>query len=126
MNKSISMNGVIFQKISEQDLHKISHQKLMFLFVSSSGVMADCGYVYLFSDDGAFYIKNNICFESFINKYFPFVCDNGWGWINVYFCDFLIINPKVYDSFVCELRNRNIRDYWFQSAIEIYRDGYFK
>lgn len=120
----MDINGVKFQRITEQDLHKINQENLMFLFVSSSGVVADSGYIYLFSSGGAFYIKNAIYFESFINKYFSFIYDNTWREINLYFCDLLIINPKIYDSFVLDLCSRNIRDYWFQSAIEIYRDKY--
>lgn len=126
MDDLFYINGVNFQKISEQDLCKINSKNLMFLFVSSSGVIADRGYIYLCSDVGTFYIKNAICFESFINKYFSFVYDDGWQQINLYFCDLLIINPKIYGSFVHELCNRNIRDFWFQGAIEIYRDKYCK
>lgn len=122
MDDVFSVKGVNFQKIDDKDL--INHQNLMFLFISSSGVMADSGYIYLFCTDGAFYIKKYIYDDAFFNKYFSFI--SGWRRINLYFCDLLIINPTIYDSFVRELSNRNIRDFWFQASIEIYRDKYCK
>lgn len=121
MSDSICLRGIKFKKIREQDWRKINTQNLEFLFISSSGFISDAGYVYLFTSNGAFYIKKSVYNNSFIDKYLPFIYDDEWNVINLYFCDLLIINPEIYNSFVSELCAKNIRDFWFQTAIDIYK-----
>ena len=121
MSGTIYLHGLRFQKINERDLRTITAQNLEFLFVSSSGLIADSGHVYLFTSDGVFYIKKSIYNNSVIDKYLPFIYNDEWGVINLYFCDLLIINPAIYDGFVQKLCAKNIRDFWFQTAIDIYK-----
>ena len=47
----------------------------------------------------------------------------NWKIINMYFYDYLVINPEIYDSFMKELCAKNIRDFWFETAIDIYKNG---
>jgi hypothetical protein len=41
----------------------------------------------------------------------------------MYFYDYLVINPEIYDSFMKELCAKNIRDFWFETAIDMYRNS---
>ena len=124
MKDSICIKGVTFKRINEDLFKEIDPKTILFFMISQSGLVDRRGTIYVFTKSAAFFMDRGDYTEGFIDRLLLSVAE--WDLINVYFCDFLIINPKVYDSFVCELRNRNIRDYWFQSAIEIYRDGYFK
>ena len=86
--------------------------------------MESFGRIYVFTSNGAFFMNKSDYGDDFINNTLIYLGD--WNLINVYFCDFLIINPKIYDSFVSELCKRNINDFWFQTAMEIYKDKYCK
>lgn len=116
----MEIKGVYFQKIEQSVFNKLDLSKLQFCIVSQSGVIDAPGNIYLFMSDGAFVIEKNgkRFIENLLSKY------SKWKKINLYFCDYLIINPKIYDSFTTELFTKNIRDFWFETAIDIYKDKY--
>ena len=116
----MEIKDVYFQNITEQTFNKLDLSNLQFFMVSQSGVIDVLGNIYLFMIDGAFVIEK--CDNNFTEKLLSTF--SKWEKINLYFCDFLIINPKISDSFIPELYARNIRDFWFETAVEIYRDKY--
>ncbi|MBQ6110599.1 MAG: hypothetical protein IJL05_04420 [Alphaproteobacteria bacterium] len=117
-NDTICIRNVWFQEITEQTFHKINISDLQFFLISQSGVIDKPGNIYFFTSDGAFFMNQNDYKDGFINKLLSIVPE--WNLVNIYFCDFLIINPKIYNSFVTQLCTTNIRDFWFETAIDIY------
>lgn len=120
--KTICLRGVNFQKITEQTFDKINLSELKFFFISRSGIIDTPGKIYFFTSDGAFIMYTNAYGTHFIEERLSFIYDQEWNIINLCFCDFLFINPKIYKSFVTELCSRNIRDFWFETTIDIYKD----
>ena len=120
---TICIRDVNFQKTSEQTFKKTHISKLLFFIISQSGAIDAPGNIYFFTSDKAYFMSSNEYTNEFIDK----ILENTkeWNLINLYFCDYLIINPKIYNSFVKELCARNIRDYWFDSAIDIYKNKLF-
>jgi len=115
----IDIQGVRFYTVTEKTFNKINLSNLQFFIISRSGVVDDAGNVYFFTSDGAFVMyKNGYCYD-FIEKFIA--ARKRWKKINLYFCDDLIINPEIYDDFTKQLYATNIRDYWFETAIDIYR-----
>lgn len=117
--KTFNMCGVDFQKITEQTFKKINFSELQFFIISQSGAIDTAGNIYIFTRDNAFFMNKNGYSKNFIDNIFVVLSE--WNIINLYLCDFLVINPKIYNSFVSELCSKNIRDFWFETAIDIYK-----
>ena len=117
---AIYIKNVRFQKINEKTFDNLNISKLQFFIILRSGVIDTAGNIYFFMSDGAFFMTQNEYSDDFIDKILSFVSE--WKKINLYFCDDLFINPKIYDSFVKKLYTTNIRDYWFETAIDIYKN----
>lgn len=124
MEKYICIKGVTFKRITEKSLKKTDITNMLFFMISQSGAIDRCGTVYFFTPTASFFMDKEDYTDGFINKILSYV--SKWKMINVYFCDFLVINPKIYDSFVHELCIQNTRYFWFETAIEVYRDKYCK
>jgi len=116
----ICIQNVRFRKITEKSFHKMKLSNLKFFIVSRSGVIDNIGNIYFFTSDGAFVMDKNGCSKNFIEKFIS--TRNKWKKINLYFCDDLIIKPEIYNDFAKKLYATNIRDYWFETAIEIYKN----
>lgn len=116
----ICIQNVRFRKITEKSFHKMKLSNLKFFIVSRSGVIDNIGNIYFFTSDGAFVMDKNGYSYDFIENFVS--TRKQWKKINLYFCDDLIINPEIYDDFTKKLYATNIRDYWFETAIEIYKN----
>ena len=123
MKKSVWINGVEFKSIKESSFKKIVSD-LQFFMVSQSGEIEVPGNIYFFTNTGAWFMKKEGYADDFIDKLLSKFSD--WHLINLCFFDFLIINPKIYDSLIKEISAKNIRDYWFETAIGVYKDKYWK
>ena len=119
MNGIKSKNGVNFQKIDKESFFKQNLSNLLFFIVSRSGMIDAPGNAYFFMTDGAFFVKN--CSDSFVDEVFSRTGTRQWNKINLYLCDDLIIDSKIYKSFVHELCSRNIRDFWFETTFVVYK-----
>ena len=119
MSNTICIRGVNFQKINETNLKKIDVSNLLFIMISQSGMVDIRGNIYFFTPTAAFFWTKDDYDDDFVDALLLYVKD--WNMINVYFCDFLLISPTIYDSFVRKLCARNIRDFWFETAIDIYK-----
>ena len=119
----ISVFNVDFKRISQSDFYKIDFSKLKFFIVSQSGGIDTPGNIYFFCDDGAFFMNKSCYGDNFINKILLKFGD--WNLINLHLCDFIIIKPDIYQSFVRELCSRNIRDFWFRTTFDIYKECKF-
>lgn len=116
----ICIKNLDFQQITESAFKQINLSDVLFFVLSQSGGIDAVGNIYFFTTNGAFFMDKN----KYGTKFIDFLFSIKWRRINLYFCDFLIINPKIYDLFVCNLTEKNIRDFWFESAIEIYKERY--
>lgn len=123
-NDSIYIKSVCFQKITQKTFQKINLSDLKFFIISRSGMIDTPGNIYFFISDKAFYMNKADYHDDFINEILSKTKDKKWKKINLYFCDDLIINPIISDSFTATLYAKNIRDFWFETAIEIYKDGF--
>ena len=116
---TIYIRNVCFQKITEQAFQNMNVSNLKFVIILQSDAIDTSGNIYFFTSDGAFFMEKSDYNDVFIDKLVSITSD--WNMINLYFCDFLIIKPTIYDYFVQELCSRNIRDFWFETAIDIYK-----
>lgn len=119
----ITIRHVKFQKINEQIFKNINLSNIKFFMILQSGLIDTAGNIYVFADDCAFFMTKHGYKDNFIDKFLSIMNKNNWKIINMYFCDFLVINPEIYDSFMKELCAKNIRDFWFETAIDIYKNG---
>lgn len=124
MQNSVCIKGVSFKRIDENFFKEIDMSNMLFFMISQSGSIDRRGTIYFFTTTETFFMDREDYNDGFVDKLLSYVPD--WFLINVYFCDFVIINPKIYDSFVRELCARNLRYYWFETAMEVYRDKYCK
>ncbi len=124
MEKSICIKGVTFKRISEKSFKKIDTSNILFFMISQSGAIDRRGTIYIFTPTAAFFMDKEDYSDGFTDEFFLSIVK--WKSINVYFCDFLIIKPKIYDEFVHELCTRNLRSFWFETAIDVYKDKYCK
>jgi len=122
MNNTISISGVKFQRTTPKAIRNDISSNLLFFMISQSGALDRRGTIYFFTPTGAYFMEREDYANEFKDELFLFAAE--WNLINAYFCDFLIIRPDIYDSFVHELCAKNIRDFWFDTAIEIYRNKY--
>ena len=122
MEKTICIKGVIFKRIDEKKFKKIDLSNVLFFMISQSGEFDRCGIIYVFTETECFFMEKQDYKEGFIDEILLSVPE--WGLINVYFCDFLVINSAIYDSFVRELCARNLRYFWFETAIDVYDSRY--
>ena len=122
MEKTICVQGVTFKRINEKTFKKIDPSNVLFFMISQSGVIDRRGIIYLFTKTECFYMYKKHYREGFIDNILLSV--SNWNLINVYFCDFLVINPAIYEPFVRELCARNLRYFWFDTAIDVYKEKY--
>ena len=116
--KAVIVNNVDFTRITEKDFSNIDIHKLQFFIISQSGNIDTPGNIYFFTTNGAFFMDKSGYNNNFIDKLLSKFGD--WNLVNLYFCDFLIINPDIYQSFIHKLCTQNIRDFWFEKSFEIY------
>ena len=90
--------------------------------ISQSGAIDRRGTIYFFTPTGAYFMEREDYTAEFKDELFLFASE--WNLVNAYFCDFLIIRPDIYDSFVRELCARNQPYFWFDTAIEVYGTKY--
>lgn len=112
----ICIRNLQFQSITKKALTKINLSDIKFFIVLRSGLVYKPGNTYIFTSNGAFFINNTT--DDFLSTIIP----QTWNKINLYFCDDLIINPKIYNSFIHKLCTKNIRDFWFETAIDIFKN----
>ena len=124
MGKSVCIQGVNFKRINENSFKQMDVSDILFFMISQSGAVDGRGIVYFCTPTAAFYMNKNDYRIDFIDNLLLYLKD--WNLINIYFCDFLIINPKIYDFLVHELCLRNSLYFWFDTAIDVYRDKYCK
>ena len=124
MKNSICIQGVTFKRINEKSFAKINLSNMLFFMMSQSGAIDRRGIIYLFAPTATFFMNKEDYNDGFIDKLLLSV--SKWNLVNVYFCDFLIVRPDIYDSFAHELCARNIRDFWFETAIDVYKSKYCK
>lgn len=124
MKNSICIQGVIFERINEKSFKKIDLSNILFFMISQSGAIDRRGIIYFFTSTATFFMDKEDYNNDFIDKLLLSMSE--WNLINLYFCDFLIINPKIYYAFVHELCIRNSRYFWFETAIDVYKDKYCK
>ncbi len=122
MENSICIKGVNFQRTTPGAVRNDISSKMLFFMISQSGALDRRGTIYFFTPTGAYFMELEDYTAEFKDELFIFTSE--WNLVNAYFCDFLIIRPDVYDSFIHELCAKNIRDFWFDTAIEIYRNKY--
>ena len=116
----IDIQNVRFYTVTEKTFNKIKLSNLQFFIISRSGVVDDAGNVYFFTSDGAFVMYENGYSYDFIENFVS--TRKQWKKINLYFCDDLIITPDICDDFLKKLYATNIRDYWFETAIDMYKN----
>lgn len=122
MNNSICIKDIDFQRTTPSKVRKEIAFQMLFFMVSQSGVVDRRGTIYFFTPTGAFFMEKTDYGDDFIDELFMYA--SKWDLINVYFCDFLVIRPDIYDDFVRELCMRNQPYFWFNTAIEVYGDKY--
>jgi len=122
MSDSISIKGVEFQRTTPNAVRKKLSSNMLFFMISQSGAIDRRGTIYFFTPNAAFFMEREDYDSGFINELFIYALD--WNRVNAYFCDFLIIRPDIYDSFVRELCARNQPYFWFSTAIEVYGNKY--
>jgi hypothetical protein len=111
-----------FKRINSQKLITMNIPDIKFMIISRSGKIDTPGNVYVFTHTKAFLMHKNEYSDDFLNKFVSILDNAKWKKINLYFCDDLIINPSIYDYFTKELCARNIRDFWFQTSIDIFKN----
>ncbi|MFQ6726961.1 MAG: hypothetical protein ACLRFF_01240 [Alphaproteobacteria bacterium] len=119
---TICIRNVIFHKINKQTFDTIDLSDLQFFIVSRSGLIDTPRNMYFFTSTKAFFMNQSKNTDNFLSTKIP----GDWKKINLFFCDDLFINPKIYNSFARELCAKNIRDFWFQTAIDIFKDKAWK
>lgn len=122
MEDSICTKGITFKRIDEKYFKNIDLSSMLFFMISQSGAIDRRGTIYFFTKTDAFFMDREDYNDGFIDKLLLSVPE--WNLINAYFCDFLVINPDIYDSFARELCARNQPFFWFETAIEVYRNKY--
>ena len=122
MNNSFSVHGVKFHRTTPNAVRKVHSLNMLFFMISQSGALDRRGTIYFFTPTGAYFMEREDYTAEFKDELFIFTSE--WNLVNAYFCDFLIIRPDIYDSFIHELCAKNIRDFWFDTAIEVYRNKY--
>lgn len=123
---TICIRNVNFKKIYQPTLDDIKILNIKYFFISASGLIDTPGNIYIFSSVGAFFMNKTGYSNNFIDRFLQISGKKHWRKINLYFCDFLFIAPEIYDSFVRELCARNIRDFWFETTIDIFKEQFFK
>ena len=124
--KTICIRDVQFQKINEQVFNSLKLSDILLILVSSSGMIDKPGRVYIFMPKSAFFMDKYCYGNNFIGELLSRIEQQNWGIQNVYLCDNVCVNPKIYIPFMRAVCARNIRDYWFQTAIDVYRDKKWK
>ena len=124
MKDSICIKGVTFKRINEDLFKEIDPNTILFFMISQSGLVDRRGTIYIFTKSAAFFMDREDYGDGLIDRLLLSV--EEWDLINVYFCDLLIIDPKIYNTFARELCARNIRDFWFETATCVYRDKYIE
>lgn len=122
MNDTITISGVKFQRTTPNAVREELSTNMLFFMVSQSGALDRRGTIYFFTPNAAYFMEREDYQGGFIDELFIFASE--WNLINVYFCDFLIIRPDIYDSFVRELCARNQPYFWFDTAIDVYGHKY--
>ena len=115
-----------FTKITEQSFDKINLSDLKYFIISRSGLIDTPGNIYFFTSKNAFLMNKCGYQKDFIDKFLSKINIQNWEKINLYFCDDLFINIEIYDSFIKELCAKNIRDFWFETALDIFKNRAFK
>lgn len=124
MNNSFTISGVKFQRTTPNTIRKVHSSNMLFFMISQSGAIDRRGTIYFFTPSGAYFMEREDYNDNFINELYIFASE--WNMVNAYFCDFLIIRPDIYNSFVRELCTRNQPYFWFQTAIDVYKNEYCK
>lgn len=119
---TICLRNVEFQIINQKTFDTVNIEDIKYFFISASGLIDTPGNTYIFTSDGAFFMSKSGYSNDFINRFLIIFGKKQWQKLNLFFCDFLFIAPEIYDSFVRELCARNIRDFWFETMIDIFRD----
>ena len=119
---TICIRNVQFQKINEQVFNNINLSDLKFFIILRSGLIDKPGNLYFFSSTEAFFINTYAYKNNLIENFLSRINKSNWYKINLYFCDDLFINTQIHDFFIHELCTRNIRDFWFETAIDMYKD----
>ena len=122
MERSICVQGVVFKRITQCSFDKIDLSNVLFFMISQSGAIDRRGIIYFFTKTDTFFMDKQDYDDGFIDNLLLSVPE--WNLINVYFCDFLVINPDIYDFLVRKLCARNQRFFWFETAIDVYKRIY--
>lgn len=122
MNNSIFIKGVKFERTTPKAIRKDISSNILFFMISQSGAIDRRGTIYFFTPSVAYFMEREDYTDEFTDELFLFASE--WNLVNAYFCDFLIIRPDIYDSFVRELCARNQPYFWFDTAIEVYGNKY--
>ena len=122
MENSICIKGVNFQRTTPGVVRKDISSNLLFFMISQSGALDRRGTIYFFTDGDTFFMDREDYADGFTDELFLFASE--WNLVNAYFCDFLVFRPDIYDSFVRELCARNQPYFWFDTAIEVYKNKY--
>ena len=122
MERSICVQGVVFKRITQCSFDKIDLSNVLFFMISQSGAIDRRGIIYFFTKTDTFFMDKQDYDDGFIDNLLLSVPE--WNLINVYFCDFLVINPDIYDILVRKLCARNQRFFWFETAIDVYKRIY--
>ena len=123
---TIYLRNVQFTKITKKTFDKINIPDLQFFIISRSGLIDTPGNMYFFTSTNAFFMHERKDIDNFVDTFLSTKIPGLWQKINLYFCDFLFIAPEIHDSFVRELCARNIRDFWFETMIDIFKDQVLK
>ena len=124
--KTICMQNVLLTKINEQTFKTFTMSDILLILVSSSGFVDEPGRVYILMSKAAFFMDKYCYSDNFIGELLSKIEKQNWGIQNVYLCDNVCVNPKIHTPFMKALCAENIRDFWFQTAIDIYRDKKWK
>ena len=122
MVNTITIRGVKIKRTTPDAVRKVHSSNMLFFMISQSGGIDRRGTIYFFIDKNAFFMEREDYAPGFIDELFIYASE--WNLVNAYFCDFLIIRPDIYDSFIRELCSRNQPYFWFDTAIEVYGNKY--
>lgn len=122
MNNSIIIKGVKFQRTTPKDVRKNIAPNMLFFMISQSGALDKRGTIYFFTPTSAYFMEKEDYDAGFTDELYIFVSE--WNLVNVYFCDFLVFRPDIYDSLIRELCARNQPYFWFDTAIEVFAYEY--
>lgn len=107
MNNSFTISGVKFHRTTPNTVRKVHSLNMLFFMISQSGSLDRRGTIYFFTPTGAYFMEREDYTAEFKDELF-----------------ILIIRPDIYDSFIHELCAKTIRDFWFDTAIEVYENKY--